>query len=106
MEVVLIIGAVVITISLVVSYNRWRRQKYLLAKYHEEAIVYRIMRGVIWQGMSEEQLVDSWGTPVAKDQKVYRTKTTEIFKYNQRGANRFGSRVRVDNGVVVGWDKK
>jgi len=64
------------------------------------------MRRVIWQGMTQEQLIDSWGRPVARDQKIYKTKTAETFKYNQTGKNRFGSRVQVENGLVVGWSQK
>jgi hypothetical protein len=69
-------------------------------------IVDNIMKKIIWQGMSDEQLLDSWGAPAAKDQKIYRTKITETYKYNRTRRNRFGSRVKVENGIVVGWEQK
>lgn len=77
-----------------------------MEKYNDAEIVESIMKKLIWQGMSEEQLIDSWGHPAAKDQKLYKTKITEIFKYNQTGKNRFSNRVRVENSIVVGWEKK
>lgn len=64
------------------------------------------MKRLIWQGMTEEQLIDSWGKPVAKDHRIYKTKISETFKYNQIGKNRFGSRVRLERGIVVGWEQK
>lgn len=56
--------------------------------------------------MPEDQLIDSWGRPRARDRKVYRTKVRETFKYNQDDRNRFRSRVHVENGIVIGWEKK
>jgi hypothetical protein len=83
-----------------------KRRERLWEKYQDQSIVEGIMEGKIWQGMSEEQLIDSWGRPIAKDHKVLKTKTTETFKYNQTGKNHFASRVKLDNGKVVGWEKK
>ncbi|PKN66998.1 MAG: DUF2845 domain-containing protein, partial [Deltaproteobacteria bacterium HGW-Deltaproteobacteria-10] len=37
---------------------------------------------------------------------VLKTKTKKTWKYHQQGTNRFGLRVTVENGYVVGWDKK
>jgi hypothetical protein len=100
------IGLVIVAVIAFKNYLTKKRRETLLAKYHDGIVVERIMNGTIWQGMSQEQLIDSWGSPVAKDQKIYKTKTAETFKYNQTGKNRFGSRVHVENGIVVGWDKK
>lgn len=101
-SIVICIGGI---IALRAYLNQKRRER-LMDKYNDAEIVERIMEKIIWQGMSEEQLIDSWGRPIAKDQKLYKTKSTEIFKYNQTGKNRFSNRVRVENGTVVGWDKK
>jgi hypothetical protein len=60
----------------------------------------------IWQGMTKEQLVDSWGRPEDVDQKVYKTKTKEIWKYGQMGKNRYRERVYAEDGVVVGWQQQ
>jgi hypothetical protein len=86
--------------------RRAQRRKYLLGKYGDERLVELMMAGKIIQGMTEEQLIDSWGRPVDVSTKVYRMKTTKTFKYGQTGRNRFRNRVTVENGVVVGWDSK
>lgn len=83
-----------------------KRLEYLRSKYHDEEIVQKIIGGFIWQGQSEAQLKDSMGDPVAIDRAVLKTKTKETWKYNQQGVNRFGLRVTVENGYVIGWDKK
>jgi len=70
-----------------------------------QTIVQAIIDKKIWQGMTKEQLVDSWGSPVDTAQKVLKTKTTETFKYKQVGRNRFRSRVMLENGLVIGWQE-
>lgn len=106
MSVILGIAAIVIAIVLIRNFKTKKRRNFLLNKYKDDSIVDRIMKELIWQGMSEEQLIDSWGKPIAKDHKVYKTKTSGTYKYNQIGKNRFGSRVQLENGVVVGWYRK
>ncbi|MDR3375982.1 MAG: hypothetical protein P4L98_19840 [Ancalomicrobiaceae bacterium] len=106
-------GATVITIIVfgfalmfaVRLYLRKKRREFLIKKYNDISIVDMIMAGQICQGMSEDQLIDSWGHPVAVDRKAYKTKTTETFKYGQTGKNRFRNRVFVEDRVVVGWKK-
>ncbi len=77
-----------------------------MAKYSDAVLVGRIMGGTAWQGMSKDQLIDSWGKPVEIGERVYKTKVVETCKYNQTGSNRFASRVTVENGVVTGWERK
>jgi len=100
--VILWIGAVIL---------RQRRQKRLLAarfselmaKYNDDHIVGAIMRGTVWQGMSQEQLVDSRGPPDDTEQTVYKTKTKQTWKYGQTGKNRYRERIYIENGTIVGW---
>lgn len=106
MEIIAGIIAVIAAIIALVIYKKKKRREFLMTKYQDSEIVDKIMGKVIWTGMSEEQLVDSWGRPEAKDQKVYKTKVVEVFKYNRTGKNRFRSRVTVENGFVAGWDQK
>lgn len=106
MEALVVVGVVIAFIVVLRFLSNRKRRAALFAKYGDESIVDKIMRRLLWQGMSEEQLIDSWGRPAAKDQKVYKTKITETFKYRRAGKNRFRSRVRVENGVVVGWEQK
>ena len=77
------------------------RQK-LVGKYGEE-IAERILGHLIWQGMTEDQLVESWGTPADRDHEIKHTKTKQTWKYGQTGRNRFKSRVFIENGHVIGW---
>lgn len=88
------------------SSQRRKRVEYLTAKYQDPETFQRIMDGIFWQGQSEEQLIDSIGRPVDVDRTVMKTKTKETWKYNHRGANRYGLRITLENGCVVGWDNK
>lgn len=106
MEFVIAIAAIILAIGLFIAYSNKKRREYLMSKYGDIQLVERLMERAIWQGMSEEQLVDSRGRPEAKDEKVYKTKIRETFKYNQTGKNRFRNRVYVENGIVVGWEEK
>ena len=104
----MLLGIAIIVVAIIgaIAFLKMKRRERLMLKYNDAEIVDKIMNKRIWQGMSQEQLIDSWGSPVTKDQKHLKTKTTEIFKYNQTGKNRFSNRVRVENGIVVGWEKK
>ena len=106
LTIVMIVAALIAASMARRAYRTKKRRRYLFAKYNDDVIVDRIMSGTIWQGMSDEQLIDSWGSPAARDNKVYKTKTAQTFKYHQTGRNRFGSRVKVENGIVVGWEQK
>ena len=75
----------------------------LMKKYRDQTIVEAIMGGSIWQGMSEDQLMNSRGAPEDKDQTIYKTKKKETWKYGRSGKNRFRERIFVENGIVVGW---
>ncbi|MCO7641904.1 DUF2845 domain-containing protein [Pseudomonas sp. S 311-6] len=82
------------------------RRAYLLRKYGDLGIVDRIMGRMMWQGQTEEQLRDSLGRPADVDQRVMKSKTRETWKYHRQGKNRYGLRVTLENGLVVGWDQK
>jgi hypothetical protein len=82
------------------------RRQQLLSKYGDEQIVVRIVGHEIWQGQSQEQLRDSLGAPVDTDEKVMKKHRREVWKYHQTGVNRFGLRVTLEDGIVVGWDEK
>jgi hypothetical protein len=61
MEIVAAIFLVVVAIGLIRSYFRKKRRERLMAKYGDANVVDRIMNQKIWQGMSDEQLIDSLG---------------------------------------------
>ena len=101
------LSALGVTILVVVvciwAYQRRRRQ--LIERYGDPEIARRIMRGILWQGETAEQLRASLGTPADTDQKVLKTKTKEIWKYRPTSRNRFGLKVTLDDGVVTGWEQ-
>lgn len=106
MDVLLAIFGIVAVITIIVSavaYADRQRRAALFAKYDDAGVVEMIMAKKIWQGMISGQLIDSWGSPTAKDHKIYKSKIAETYKYNQTGKNRFSSRVMLEDGVVVGW---
>ena len=82
------------------------RIAYLTNKYHDQEIVNRIMDEKFWQGQTSEQLIDSIGTPLDIDEKILKTKKTEIWKYHSDGRNRFRIRITLEQDIVVGWDKR
>lgn len=96
---ILILVAAVVFVKLL---RYWSRRRLLIQKYGRD-LGLRILSGAVWQGMTSEQLVDSWGKPIDIDHTVYKTKTKETWKYNQTGKNRFKDRIYLEDGVVVGW---
>lgn len=96
-------------IWLLITYSKEKRKKrveYLRSKYGEETIVQHILQRHVWEGQTSAQLSDSLGSPVSIDKKLLKTKSREIWKYNHRGANRYGLRITLDNDVVTGWEQK
>jgi hypothetical protein len=89
-----------------VYYQEKARRERLMKKYRDAELVDRLMKKMIWQGQSEEQVIDSLGKPLDIDQKVLKTKTKEVWKYHKTGKGRYSLRVTLENGEVVGWDKK
>lgn len=106
------ITPIVLIIGFIFAAALYKRKKHndrvssLMEKYNDQEIVDRIIGGYFWQGQTEEQLIDSIGHPSAKDNKVLKTAVRQVWKYNQRGKNRYGLRVTVENGLVIGWDNK
>lgn len=104
---IFIVGGV---IGAIVVFNNIRRREEerrraaerqrLVDKYGDE-IADRILAHTIWQGMTEEQLLESWGGPVDKDQEIKKATTKETWKYGQTGRNRFSNRVFLENGIVI-----
>jgi hypothetical protein len=78
----------------------------LMAKYGDEHLVSKLMNREFWQGITEEQLLDSLGEPIERDEKTTKAKLQETLKYDQTSEYRFGTRIFVENGIVVGWDLK
>ncbi len=95
--------------ALVVGVRLWyqsAKRKQLLQKYGDPEVVRMIMTHRVWEGQTEEQVRDSLGRPVVIDHKVYKTKTKDVWKYDQVAKNRYNMRVTLENGEVVGFEEK
>jgi hypothetical protein len=102
--ILIIAVAIAISIAVISHRNKMQRRKFLIEKYGLEAAE-KIIAKRIWEGMTTEQLIESWGRPDDVDTKVFKQKTSETWKYGQTGKNRFSDRVFTENGVVVGWQQ-
>lgn len=106
MEILLVVVIAAIAIWAHSRQQTRKRREALMQKYNDAVIVDRIMAGSFWQGQTEEQLSDALGRPVDIDQRVMKHKIRETWKYQQQGKNRFGLRITLEDGFVVGWDHK
>lgn len=105
--VILIIVFGIVALFVVASVvNAAQRRKEIYRMYGRTPLAEKIIARNIWQGQTQRQLRDSLGNPADTDEKVLKTKTKTIWKYHHRGGNRYGLRITVENGVVVGWDEK
>lgn len=104
----ILLGAAVVAVAIAAFclFGYRQRRKHLTERYGDPVIVERMMNGVIWQGETREQLRESLGEPADLDETVLKTKTKELWKYQPTGKNRFGLKVSLEDGVVVGWEKK
>jgi hypothetical protein len=101
--VVLMVGlAVVIGLKIKNGIKRKRRREGLIARYGE-VVAARIFAHEVWQGMTEDQVVESWGAPVDVDDEIRKSTRKQTWKYTQTGKNRFARKVFLENGVVIGW---
>ena len=81
MEVWLVLGIFAVVVWVGVSqFKKRKRRRFLVSKYGSEEIADAIMAQKVWQGMTSEQLVDSWGRPEDIDETVYKTKRKEVWK--------------------------
>ena len=77
-----------------------------MRRYGDVTMVDTMMAGQSARGMTLDMVLDVWGTPAEMDETVLKTKTKRELKYDQKGKNRFGTRVYLENGEVVGWETK
>lgn len=100
------IAATIVVSARIAAAKKRKRYAALMAKYHDTVVVDRIISKTVWVGESAEQLRDSFGPPIDIDHKVLKTKSKEVWKYVRKGANRYGLRFTMENGILVGWDEK
>src|SRR2546430_1913594 len=95
---ILVLVLVGVSIGTLRYFYRQRRRRQLIEKYGSPDIADRIMKHLVWQGMTENQLLDSWGKPADVARTVYKTKTKEVWKYQTTGTNRYRERITFENG--------
>ena len=78
----------------------------LMMKSKDEELIERLLEEKFWVGQTKEQLINSLGEPLDVNQKVLKTKVKEVWKYEQTGKNRYGLKITLDDGVVVGWNQE
>lgn len=100
-----LVGVAVLWVLVRIGLNRLRRALWM-RRYGDATLVDTMMAGQIARGMTLEMVLDVWGTPADMDETVLKTKTRRELKYDQKGKNRFGTRVHLENGEVVGWETK
>lgn len=91
---------------LAVAFGVWgyrRRRRQLIDRYGDPEIARCLMKGILWQGETAEQVRESLGEPADIDEKVLKTKTKEVWKYRPTARNGFGLKITLDDGVVTGW---
>lgn len=106
MLLIIIIGLIIWAILAASKRAKKRKYAMLLEKYHDPLIVNKIMAKQIWEGMTVEQLRDSWGNPADIGEKVYKAKIKYTWKYGQTGRNRYSRRVIIEDNQVSGWETK
>lgn len=97
--------AIMLLVFAFLTYALGKRVR-LMMKYKNDELVESLMDESFWRGQTAAQLMDSLGEPLDIDQKVMKTKVREVWKYEQTGKNRYGLKITLEDGVVVGWDQK
>jgi hypothetical protein len=85
--------------------RQYVRQTDLTNRFGYE-IASRILAQQIWLGQTQEMLFEARGHPVATEERVLKTKTRHVHKFDWISGRRYALRVTLENGVVVGWDDK
>lgn len=81
-----------------------QRWEYLRSRFGDAAS--RVLSKTLLQGDTTEFVKEAFGAPVDVQEKVHKSKVTHTFCYQPQGKNRYGFRVKLENGLVVGWESK
>jgi hypothetical protein len=79
------------------------RDRFIREHFGESPYLSDILNRRIRVGMSEDELIASWGSPIEVDERVLKTKVVHTYKYAQVSARTFRQRVKLEDGLVVGW---
>jgi hypothetical protein len=64
-----------------------------------------VLKRQIFQGMSQWELITSWGHPDEKETTLSKSKCKETWMYGKAGRG-YSNRVFLEDGYVVGWKEK
>lgn len=106
MGFIITVFAIIVFFSWISHINEKNRRERIYQKYGHTEIAEKIIKKMVWVGQTTEQLLDSWGQPLDIDENVLRTKKKEIWKYHRKSTNRYGFKIKIEDGIVVGWDEK
>lgn len=81
------------------------RRLELVEKYGLDENIDAIMNREYWIGQTKDMLFDSLGHPANEESHVTKTKSIEILKFDPDDNGKFMLQVRLENGIVAGWDK-
>lgn len=102
--VILILAVAWKLLSLQTAERRRRQRLQELTERFDEDIANRIMNKEVWQGQTEEMLIESKGSPVDVIETVSLRHKKQTFKYDEVGCGRFRTKVHLRDGIVVGWE--
>ena len=103
---IIVIAACVVAFFLYKVFRKKKKLSYLKKKYVNSRIVERMFNGVIWQGETAAQLMDSLGKPDAVDKRQSQSLKKEVWRYGRRGGGRYNLAVDLENGIVINWEGK
>ncbi len=83
--------------------SRQRRWENLVARFGEQN-ARRIVDRDLWVGATTEMVLEMFGPPSDVSEKVLKTKTKRVYRYDAFGGPR-GLKIKLDNDEVVGWEK-
>ena len=98
---------VAIIVFLIYAYIKDKVKRYDLSdKYQDKEIIEKIMRKVIWEGATEEHVLDSLGNPKERDVKILHGRNTATWTYDNPGEYEYIRNVYFDEKIVIGWETK
>ena len=98
---VLLVIVIIALIRAIIAKDRDSTIRFQIAHATTDPLVRQaIFEKKIRRGMSEDQVIASWGQPTAVTRQALKTKSKVTLRY---GPNRSGSLVYIENDEVVGW---
>lgn len=99
--IVVVVLVIVAVVRLMINAgSEGDRRRRVIKTYSDPVLRQRILDKQIWLGMTEAQLLDSWGSPTRVTTQVLKTKVKTTYRF---GNTYSGPSVYLDSGFVTGW---